>query len=183
MIVDVAGYYHGFSYDVEISQLIQINGAAKQVFGIDIPCLKGICEQAGISMQDIFRLQANHKIGYFLRHALSDVREAIRSPKDTGFFCYRAIEALKNLCAVNYNLAGDDKKQWEFFRKRYGIDQQEIMRVKQFADPIRHGNYVEARLMSDDDRANIFRWTWQIINKFIVAEREVEDIVGPTKQA
>lgn len=170
MLLDVAGYFHGYGYDVEIVQMVHADSSQKQVFGIDIPTLAGVCEKAGITYNDIFHAVAQ-KDGGFLRHALADVREAIKSPRDTGFFCYRAIESLKNCCAVRNGLPPDKDAAWEVFRNSYSIAKQQIMDIKIFADQARHGNHPLAQPMGDKERADIFRKAWDIINAYILGER------------
>jgi hypothetical protein len=172
MMVDVAGYYHGYAYDVDIEQLISPDGKEKYVYGIDAPVLSGICEQAGVSIQNMIRIMAG-PAGYFLRHALADTREAIKAPKDTGFFCYRAIEALKNYCVMASKVSGNEATKWHFFRERFSIPQQTIMEIKSFGDPVRHGNYVQSRPISDSERAFILTRTWSILNKFILEENSL----------
>lgn len=171
MLVDIPGYSRGYAYDVEIVQMMRSDTPQKQVYGIDVPALADLCKDSGITVEAILRALSNTD-GYFLRHALADAREAIKSPRDTGLFCYRAIESLKNCCA-NRNARSQGKDAWELFRITYNISKQSIVDVKAFADPIRHGNYVEARAISDQDRVNIFRTTWEIINKFILSENVI----------
>lgn len=177
-IVDVAGYIHGYAYDVEIVQLTQPNTAMKQVFGIDVPVLAGVCEQAGINIHDVIGLLAQPS-SYFVRHALADLRESVKSAKDTAFFCYRAVESLKNAFLVKYQASGDENTKWELFRTQYQIERDDIMSIKAFADPVRHGNYVDAKPMSDPERADFFRKTWGIVNKFVRAERQSPPAVAP----
>jgi hypothetical protein len=170
MLLDVTGYFAGYGYDAEIVQAVRSNTSEKYVFGIDVPALAAVCEKAGIAINDIFAVLSKPD-GYYLRRALADVREAIKSPKDTGFFCYRAIESLKNCCAVRNGTSAEKDDAWELFRKTYSITKQQIMDIKAFADPVRHGNYVQAKPMSDKDRAGIFNSAWEIINKFILNEK------------
>jgi hypothetical protein len=167
-IIDAAGYVYGHAYDVDIVQLVRTDNDEKHVFGVNIPALSGICEQEGISVLDVLRLTATE---YFFDHALADLREAIKAPRDTGFFCYRAIESLKNLCTARHDLVAREKAEWDFFRSRYGIEQADLLSIKAFADPIRHGRYVRAKLMSDSERAEVFKKTWTIFNKFILLEK------------
>jgi len=169
MMVDVAGYSAGHGYDVDIVQLIRPNISDKYVFGIDVPALAGVCETSGITVDDIFSALGKTD-GHYFRRALADAREAIKSPYDTGFFCYRAIESLKNCCATRGGVSPDKDAAWELFRKTYSIQKQQIFDIKAFADPVRHGNYMKAKPMSDKDRADIFKNTWEIINKFILNE-------------
>lgn len=170
MLLDVTGYFYGYGYDVEIIQLVSPNTSEKQVFGIDIPVLEGICKEAGVAINDILAVMSK-KEGYFLRHALADIREAMKSPKDTGFFCYRAIESLKNYCAKRNEVQPEKEKAWQYFRKKYAISKEQIMGIKDFADPIRHGNYIESRPIADKDRAKIFKNTYDIIDAFILKEK------------
>lgn len=169
-ILDVAGYCNGYGYDVEIVQMVRPNTPEKQVFGIDVPVLKGVVEAAGIQITDLLRLLARPD-GHFLRHALADAREAIKSPRDTGFFCYRAIESLKNACATR-NAIHDLAKGWEAFRTEYLVDREDIMEVKRSADAVRHADLRRVSSLSDQDRASLFTKTWRIINAYIVKERK-----------
>ena len=169
MLLDVGGYFAGYGYDAEIVLVVRSNTAEKYVFGIDVPALAGICEKAGITVNDIFTALSKTD-GYYLRHALADVREAIKSPRDTGFFCYRAIESLKNCCATRNVVPPDKDDAWELFRNSYSVSRQQIMDIKDFADPVRHGNYMQVRSMTDKDRADVLKGTWEIINKYILNE-------------
>ncbi|HHW43813.1 MAG TPA: hypothetical protein GXX25_08400 [Desulfotomaculum sp.] len=167
MLLDVIGYLNGYGYDVEIIQAVQPNTGEKYVFGIDVPVLAGVCEKDGITYSDIF-MALSKTDGYYLRRALADVREAMKSPMDTGFFCYRAIESLKNCYAKRSGLKPDDAQAdaqaWELFRNKYSVPKQEILGIKTFADPVRHGNYPQAKPLTDKDRADVFKKTWEIIN-------------------
>lgn len=151
-------------------QLVRPSSAEKLVFGIDVPALSGLVDRAGITINDMFHLLSKQE-GNYLRHALADVREAIKSPRDTGFFCYRAIESLKNCCAARNNLASDKDQAWELFRTTYQVEKDEIMFIKMFANHVRHGNYMMAKPLSDAERAKIFEKAWNIINKYILKER------------
>jgi hypothetical protein len=170
MLLDGAGYFAGYGYDAEIVQVVRSNTGEKYVFGIDVPTLAGVCEKAGITVNDIFTALSKTD-GHYLRHALADVRGAIKSPRDTGFFCYRAIESLKNCCATRNGVPPDKDDAWELFRNSCSVLKQQIMNIKAFADPVRHGNYLQARPMTDKDRADVLKGTWEIINKYILNEK------------
>ncbi|MBS0157381.1 MAG: hypothetical protein JSS26_02185 [Nitrospira sp.] len=171
MLLDAAGYFHGYGYDVEIVSLILPESSQKYVFGIDVPVLAGLCEKVGLTYNDIMAAVAKSDGGH-LRHALADVREAIKSPRDTGFFCYRAIESLKNCCAFRNHMLPEDSASWERFRETYSITKEQIMKIKMFADQARHGNHSLAQPMGDKQRADIFKTTWNIINVYILGERK-----------
>jgi hypothetical protein len=168
-ILDAVGYCYGYGYDLEIVQMLRSDHTDKQVFGIDIPALKGKVEGAGIGLPDVMKLWSHGDSQYF-RHALADLREAIKSPRDTGFFCYRAVEALKNAHASRTGIA-DRASTWQAFREHYGIDKEEIDRIKKFADAARHADLGQGPGMSDTERAATFTATWNIVNSYILAER------------
>ncbi len=170
IFLDAAGYSRGYGYDAEIVQVVVANTGEKHVFGIDVPALAGICEQVGITVNDIFTAVLKTD-GHYLRHALANVREAIKSPIDTGFFCYRAIETLKNCCAFRNAASTEGTTAWELFRNTYSVSKEDILYIKGIADPVRHGNYLQVKPVTDEDRKKVFVSTWEIINKFILKEK------------
>lgn len=166
-LLDAVGYANGWAYDIDIIQAVRSGDRQTWVFGIDIPALNGVCQGAGVTAHDIIVLFGTNE-GWALRQALADAREAMKSPTDTGFFCYRAIESLKQGFAKR--MALDPDKAWEAFRNAYGIAKDDIMLVKGFADASRHGNALEASV-SDGDRAKVFTTAWKVINTYINGEK------------
>jgi hypothetical protein len=69
--------------------------------------------------------------------------------------------------------AADKAAGWELFRAAYSIDKDEILAIKAFADPVRHGNLAQGALVSDADRSRLFTSAWRIVNEFILAENHV----------
>ena len=169
-MLDAHGYTLGYAYDIDIVQAVRSSDRQTWVFGIDVPALNGVVNGAGISTLDILALLASGE-GEPLRHALADAREAMKSPKDTGFFCYRAIESLKNGAAKRLSVDPQKPASWEAFRSASGISKDDIMFVKGFADGVRHGNAMDAHPVSDDERAKIFVTTWTVINLYIGSEK------------
>jgi hypothetical protein len=161
--LDALGYVLACGYDLEVTEMIDSVGGAPIVFGVGIPAVGKVAEQAGVSFEVILRLFADSR-GAYLQRCLADLREAIRAPKDTGFFCYRAIESLRQFF-VHEKTANDDKSSsWEMLRSELGVDRSEIEFVKTFASPVRHG---DSGVISDEQRADTFRIAWAIVNKFI----------------
>jgi len=171
-ILDAVGYHRGYGYDLEIVQMVRPDSSQKQVFGIDVPVVASACESTGVTFDHIMRALGVTD-GAYLRHALSDLREAIKSPKDTGFFCYRAIESLKNCLVARQGGLADKAAGWEMFRATYSIDKDEILAIKAFADPVRHGNVAQGAPVSDADRSRLFISAWRIVNEFILGENNV----------
>jgi len=161
-IVDALGYTKGCGYDCEIIQMVDDIGNEPIVFGVGIPVLSAGDDQSISAFTHIVSLYADKRCAY-LQRCLSDLREAIRSPKDTGFFCYRAIESLRNYFMVEKQMK-TDRKSWGVLRQELGVDRQEIDFIKQFSDPLRHGS---TKPITDSERASVLRRTWTIVDKYI----------------
>jgi len=166
VIVDAFGYIKGCGYDVEIVQMVgPKDEEGPIVFGVGIPALEG--RQADSTA--LLKLVAIYKDrrGSYLQRCLSDFREAIRSPRDTGFFCYRAVESLRQFFVAEG--ASNNGESWKQLREAVNVDRDEIDFIKQFADPVRHGG---DKAVTGVEREDLFRKTVKIIDGFIAfAER------------
>jgi hypothetical protein len=160
--LDALGYTLACGYDLEIVQVIDSIGSLPVVFGVGIPAINKSAESAGVKFEDIVSTYGDTK-GQYLQRCLADLREAIRTPKDTGFFCYRGIESLRQFF-LHEMKAKSDSVSWESLRCELAVERGDIEIVKGFADPIRHGG---SGGISDEERAKVFTLTWNIVNKFI----------------
>lgn len=160
--LDALGFILACGYDLEIIQMIDSIGNPPVVFGVGIPAIENSAASAGVKFENIVSSFVDRK-GQYLQRCLADLREAIRAPKDTGFFCYRGIESLRQFF-LHEMKAGDDKLAWELLRSELDVGRVEIETIKGFADSIRHGG---AGGISDSERASVFTLTWNIVNKFI----------------
>jgi len=68
---------------------------------------------------------------------LADYREAMRVPVQTGFFCYRAVEAAMQ--TFKQDQAKSDAAAWALMRDALRVDRNLIDRIKRHADWARHG--------------------------------------------
>lgn len=154
-VVDSYGYATIRGYDVEISSCTHEDGN-QTVFGVEITRLKEATE-----LRSSFVQTAETAIRHLeLRRALSSLRESIRSFEDTGFFSYRAIESVRQ-----YFKTDDDRNGWQGLREKLHVDQSYFDNLLAHATPQRHG---EATEMSEDDRIDLMRSAWTIVDRFIV---------------
>jgi hypothetical protein len=160
--LDALGYTLACGYDLEVTEVIDSMGNCPIVFGIGIPAIERAASDAGVTFESIMKVFKDAKGGY-LQRCLADLREAIRVPKDTGFFCYRAIESLRQFF-LREKGAKDDKASWEMLRSELAVDRADIETIKQMADPVRHG---DSAAISGDQRAKTFALTWSIVNSFV----------------
>ncbi len=162
-LVDAYGYLSGRGYDIEITSVVDPAGM-QTVFGVGVGALEQTQSERPLSFQDlkdvVFKSQE-------LRRALSDLREAIRSPLDTGFFCYRAIECIRQ----SFRQAEDGDKDgpsWGRLRDMLRVDRSWIEVVKKSADPQRHGG---TPYMSGEDRVSAMLHAWKVVDRFCIYVR------------
>lgn len=128
-IINVYGYLHGKCYDAEITSIID-NGDLK-IFGVGNADIEKIIKESPLYSHKLefedFIVMCNENL--YLSRALGDLRDAVRSSSlDTGFYCYRAIEDIKNhfgeeIFLDNYDGKNSDHltEAWELFRNNLCI--------------------------------------------------------------
>ena len=93
------------------------------------------------------------------RRAIRDYLQAITDVQDGAFYCYRSIEAIKS--AFEGKTTSD---QWQAMHSALGTDQNTIkIKVQQYADPVRHGNWLEANRLALSDHQEMLRFTRSIL--------------------
>ncbi len=168
-MLDMVGYIKGFGYELEIIRIINLEKGINYVYGVNIPVLekRGAEKDLNKEIEKMLTYITRCKeYGVFIRMCLRDLNYAMRIPEDTGFHCYRAIEALRNFCAKKYCI----EKEYDQWRKLteisgYGKEKMEFMR--EFAFPSRHG---ELKPITNEERARIFTDTWDIVDSFLMKE-------------
>lgn len=162
----MVGYLRGFAYDCAITRVVNPSEQVDYVFGIDIPCLANRVRQEELPAKlATLRQKSEGPNGVFMHRCLSDLVSAMRYADDTGFYCYRAIESLRNHCAAAHGLADADKSvQWRKFREVSGCSEPTLRKIKRAADPLRHGNVDNTARI---DRAKLFADTWDVVDKYI----------------
>jgi hypothetical protein len=158
-IVDLVGYQRGLSFDVEIISAIADVSKSGLVFGTQIPALaqsRSITNE--ISNDLIIAVTANPSA----KAVLANFREAMRMPVETGFFCYRAIEAMMQTMKVAPDES--DGAGWSRLHANLKVDAAYIKAIKAQADDPRHG---KVSAISDAARAEVFKWTDPIISRFL----------------
>jgi len=158
--VDYIGYRNGISFDVDMISANCDDGRSV-VFGIAIPVLQEARAALVTSLEvDRFKRVLAEIPAQIV---LADFREAMRNPVGTGFFCYRAIEAMMQSMKADPT-DKDDDPAWAELRRRLQIDRSAIDAIKAHADYPRHG---KVSSISDADRAMVFRLTDKIIARYL----------------
>src|ERR1700730_18766460 len=156
---DLIGYIIGGSFDVDMISATSDAGPSV-VFGIKVPALEVARGAQTTSIESELLNAVAQEIP--ARLVLADFREAIRNPVGTGFFCYRAVEAVMQ--SIKAHPDERDAVAWKTLRDRLQIDRAFIAEIKKHADYPRHG---KVSSINDADRAKVFRLTDQIVRRYL----------------
>jgi hypothetical protein len=162
----VIGYLEGYAYDLEITRVLNRTLGIDYVFGIDIPCIaernKAIDKHERLTL---IRQKSSGREGVLLHRCFNDLAMAMKSPEDTGFYCYRAIESLRQHCIMKFSFPPDKKaEQWQKLREVAECDESTIRDIKAAADPVRHGDISS---ITSQDREALFTKTWNVVDGYI----------------
>ena len=169
-LADLISYRTGGGFEIEIISATNKETNEWAVFGIEIPILaqarmqqereRGVKrrELREISAADLQVITGN----VYAQIVLANFRAATRIPVETGFYCYRAVEAMMQ--SMKSSPSDDDKTAWEKLRETLQIDRNVIDSVKQHADLPRHG---KPSTITDEERVKVFQATDMIIERYL----------------
>ena len=163
IIVASLGFSLGCGYSIEIIQSIDENGNS-QVVSVK-PDGKEQGEHLGfenhvIEFNRAFRLAAKN---IFFRLALRDYTRALTETKDCATYCYRAVEAIRSALAPEKTV-----EAWDLFHEKMHTNKEQIEQViKAFADPVRHGNWIEAKVTDRWQRWEMLELTRNILFRYL----------------
>lgn len=163
LITNVVGFLKGYAYDVEIAKIFDGELDLSFVFGVQIPALEERNkDRDGSTVNHIYPLCFGSE-GVYLRRCLGDLSMAIKHPDDTPFYCFRALESLKQYFGYTTG-AETDREQWEEMAKTIGGKRDDVEPIRKLAFPARHG---VPEPVTDQIRKNTFLTTWDIVEKYV----------------
>jgi hypothetical protein len=153
----------GSGYSVEILQVTEPDGTP-HVFGVR-PMVDTPGETLGFTshlpvFNRAFRLSGRD---VFFRLAVRDYLRAITVVADCASYCYRAIEGIKSAFVFK---TGIDR--WDDMHSALGTNRTAITSIiKDYADPVRHGNWVNAKPTNKHERWKMLMLTREILAKYL----------------
>ncbi|MCP6758934.1 MAG: invasion associated locus B family protein [Fischerella sp. CENA71] len=168
-VISLLGFLKGYAYDIEITKVFDEECSFCWVFGIDLPSVENIYSSFN---KDIEKLnEAINSIGHlclmkegiYIARCLNDLRMSMRYLDDSAFYCFRAIETIKQYFG---DIMGTEKdgEQWLAMRNAIGGEKEYLDFVRKLAFPARHG---VPTIITDEDRGKIFTITWSVVERFI----------------
>jgi hypothetical protein len=161
--VNALGFLKGYAYDVEITKIFDENLGVTKIYGIEIPALEERNKEKDLSQVGRILDLCSGIDGLYLKRCLSDLSMAIKHAEDTPFYCYRALESLKQYFGEIFSI-NDDDKQWEKMAKELDCNETDTKEIREYAFPARHG---VPKPIQDEQRKQFFLKTWEIVEKFI----------------
>lgn len=162
----IVGYLEGCAYDLEVTRVLNRALGIDYVFGINIPCITERNKEINkVERLMLIRQNLIGREGLLLHRCFNDLIMAMKSPDDTGFYCYRAIESLRQHCILKFSLPpGNKSEQWQKLRELAGCDEPTIRDIKSAADPVRHGNVLP---ITSPYRESLFMKTWDVVDGYL----------------
>ena len=163
ILIGALGFSLGSGYSTEIVQILEEDGTP-HVFGVR-PTGETPDQTLGVDPQisafnRAFRLSGRD---VFFRLALRDYLRAITDVTDCATYCYRAIEGIKSAFASKTGL-----DRWDDMHDALGTKRNEIKStVKNYADAVRHGNWVNAKTTNKFERWKMLSLTRDILVKYL----------------
>lgn len=166
--LEVVGYIKGLAYDVEIRRVLNPEHEVDYVFGVAIPCIADRNQSIDLEARATeIRSKTNGNDGIFLHRCFADLVSAMKNADDTGFYCYRAIESLRQHCIAKFVLNPTNKnEQWAKVRELSGCTEDILREIKAAADSTRHG---EVAPITSEQRQRLFLITWDVVDGYIAA--------------
>jgi hypothetical protein len=171
-IVNSYGYIKGSAFEIEITKILKDSGE-HMIFGVEIPVIEQRYlllsqEDKGVKFNNLLNLTYGPDGKYF-RRCLSDCMMSMRHPEDTGFYCYRALESLKQYFSYRFKLEEKrDVVQWRKMVEELGITESHYLSIESWRKPYayaaRHG---VPEAISEEWRIKIFNDTWEAVDKYV----------------
>ena len=181
--LDMSAYLEGKALDVEITSVIGHQDGEPwatlpvwTVFGVEMPVLNQRKSERPVSYEELFPFlldappQGEAGVGVrmvaprTLRAALADLRESIKSPHDTAFFTYRAIETIRQFF-VHDEDGTDARCSWERMANALRIESSWTSDLAPASQRQRHG---AGLFMDEEARVQAMLRAWLVVDRFVL---------------
>jgi len=159
MIVSALGFSLNCGYSVEIINVFSSDEEDQGiVFGVKADT-KNEFEQPKIFKDSLLFSGEN----VYFRMALRDYMRAITDHMDCAFYCYRALEAITKSYST-----GQGSQGWLDLHKDLGTNREDVdNKITNFASPVRHGRWAEAKSTTSAQRMEMLSYTQSILLKIL----------------
>ena len=157
-MIDMAGYLNGIGYDFEMISVINNDTDESRVFGVQLPITDGDPIKRAARFNELIAYLSKSP---FLPAALADLREAIKSPADTGVFSFRALQTIMQAFR---NPKESEGQAWKRMIQELNLDNGLRKFMGRHSGDRRHGKPVH---ISWEDRKAVLRRAWLVVDRYI----------------
>lgn len=154
------GFILGYDFKLSIDRVVNREIGLDRVFGIDNPYISALMDGQDFDALNMkLRALTTNIQGTFFSRAMNDLKSALSNRDDAAFYCFRALESLKNHCNFTQGLSPKKSEEWVAFRDFLGLTKEDIIEgVKIHSDAIRHGHPV---FLDEEDYKSVMTKTWK----------------------
>ena|SRR5690554_4652476 len=159
MIASSLGFSLNCGYSVELISVHQVGSeGGPYTFGVKAP--NDAPEDQLLVFNDALLFAVKN---VYFRLALRDYMRAITDQHDCAFYCFRTLEAISKSFSSKPGVNG-----WDEMHSALGSCKDDIIsKIKNYADPVRHGNWVEAPDLNNAQRKDMLGYTQSILMAFL----------------
>jgi hypothetical protein len=158
-LVDLYGFTEGNGYYTEISYVVDPQGQ-QTILGNPIKSLKEIEMERPLPLQKLLPVMVR---SHLLPRVLEYLREAVRSPFDTGFMCNRAMDTIRK----NFVQEDDyqDNQSWSRMLECLRIDDGWIKEIQDYAGS--QGS-IGPMFMPETERRRVLEKSWKVVYRYCI---------------
>lgn len=155
-LVDLYGFTDGNGYYTEISYVAAPQG--QTILNQPIDELEEIEMERPLPFQKLLPIMVK---SHLLPRVLNYLREAVRSPFDTGFMCYCAIDTIRN----NFRKDDDfqDQQSWDRMLENLRIDKSYIKVIQDYA---KSQGALGPMHMPESERHKVLINIWKVVYRY-----------------
>ena len=162
-VIDFCSYLYQTGYEVEITSAINIETNNAETFGVRLQITD---EDLEVRAKRFSRLLPALTHSPRVSLALSDIRAAIRTPRDTGVHCYRAFESILHDFELGAKKGKKAKYGLNHMAKDLNIGSGRSLKtfLGRYAGERRHGDAVS---ITWQDRKAVMVRIWTLMDRYL----------------
>lgn len=134
------GFQLGYAYEVEVSAIViqaDAGQASHTYCGVEYP---PAAKPSEIRLPwEILFSAIRHEKAIFLTRAMRDLASAVRTVGDSAFYCYRALESVRQFFGQTKGVGKEKKDVWPIVWSELGVDSALSFKIRDAAEEVRHG--------------------------------------------
>lgn len=178
-VVDSIGFVDGGWFGVELESSFLVSTNQLFLFQNSLRSLKqNLDHQQFWEQCDRTMALTRGEGGPYFQRALAELSKSIRYPFDAPVHAYRAIEFLRQVYVITFNLTSRNQKKesWQRMTDDLDLDPNLISeKIKMAADPIRHGEILN---FTAEERTELFDAAWFVLRQYVDKYSDAAIAVG-----